>query len=229
MLLLQRFGGYAAIGNALIYIFMFIYYGALVEYPAHGSVTEKMQFLSQHVAELSVVNIVGYILFGVLLAVLVQAGHARLRVHHALLSQTAMLFGAAWVVVIISAGMIANVSLTGVVALNNTEPEQARAVWLATNLVQQALGGGIEILGGLWALLLSLGLWRAGQPGRAVHGLGILTGLAGIMTLIPLDIFTEVFGLMQIVWFAWLGVTLLRQPHIAPIAATQAGRSPVSG
>jgi len=45
--------------------------------------------------------------------------------------------------------------------------------------------------------------------------LGIVVGVAGILTVYPLDIFTEVFGIGQIVWFLWLGIFMIRKPSIA--------------
>jgi hypothetical protein len=40
--------------------------------------------------------------------------------------------------------------------------------------------------------------------------LGVLIGLAGILTLVPtLDIFEAIFGLGCIVWFLWIGIVML--------------------
>ena len=39
---------------------------------------------------------------------------------------------------------------------------------------------------------------------QALNLLGIFVGLAGVSTIYPLDIFTEIFGLGQIVWFLWI-------------------------
>ena len=41
--------------------------------------------------------------------------------------------------------------------------------------------------------------------------LGVLVGLAGILTVVPaFAVLMDVFGLSQIVLFAWLGVVMLR-------------------
>ena len=49
---------------------------------------------------------------------------------------------------------------------------------------------------------------------KPLNALGVLVGVAGILTTYPLDIFTEVFGITQIVWFVWLGIVMIRKPMI---------------
>ena len=77
--------------------------------------------------------------------------------------------------------------------------------------MQEALGGGNEIAGGLWVLILSwAALSTSGLP-RALNYLGVVIGLAGILTIVPnFGVLMVVFGLGQIVWFAWLGIVMLR-------------------
>jgi len=69
-----------------------------------------------------------------------------------------------------------------------------------------------EILGGLLTLLVSLAALRAGGLPKGLNILGLLVGAVGIISLIPAltDLLTGVFGLSQIIWFAWLGIVLLR-------------------
>jgi hypothetical protein len=50
----------------------------------------------------------------------------------------------------------------------------------------------------------------AGLP-NALNWLGILIGIAGIASAIPVLLNARlVFGLLQIVWFIWLGIVMLR-------------------
>lgn len=210
---LQQYGALAAMANACIYIAMFIYYGAVADLPASASPQEKVVFMQAHQTVLATVNIFGYMVFGVLLAVLVLACHTRIKDHGLVRAQLASVFGFIWVGVIIAAGMVANVSLFGVTALYLQDPQQAVTVWLSTALVQQALGGGVELLGGLWVLLLSMAFIASAQLPKALHLLGVVVGITGILTLLPASLFTELFGLLQIIWFGWLGLVLLRAPH----------------
>jgi hypothetical protein len=71
--------------------------------------------------------------------------------------------------------------------------------------------GNGEILGGLWTLLVSLAALRAGGLPKGLNMLGLLVGAVGIVSILPgLTGLTGIFGLDQMIWFAWLGIVLLR-------------------
>jgi hypothetical protein len=73
------------------------------------------------------------------------------------------------------------------------------------------MGGGNEIIGGLWTLLVSVAALRARALHRLVNYFGFVVGTAGILSAIPAlgEIGGGIFGLTQIVWFVALGVLLL--------------------
>jgi hypothetical protein len=108
--------------------------------------------------------------------------------------------------------MTANIGASVVVDLYAGDPAQAAGVWLAIDPVIEGLGGGTEIVGGLWTLLVSWAALRSGGLPRVLNYLGVIVGLAGVLSAVPL--LTEpavmVFGLAQIVWFVWLAIVLLR-------------------
>ena len=82
------------------------------------------------------------------------------------------------------------------------------------------LGVEVSLIGvaGYLALFgVSLAALRAGGLPRGLNILGLLVGAVGIITIIPaLNALTGVFGLGQIIWFVWLGMTLL---HNSPSRA----------
>ena len=70
------------------------------------------------------------------------------------------------------------------------------------------LGG--ELLGGLWVLLVSAAALRAGELPKALGWLGVAIGAAGVLSVVPaLRDLAYGFGLLQIVWFVWLGIVML--------------------
>ena len=150
-------------------------------------------------------------MFGVVLAVLVVALHQRLKDKSAVLSQAASIFGLLWVGFVIASGMIANIGLAAVIKLSVNEPEHARAVWLTINTIVEGLGGGNEVVGGLWTLLLSIAALKANALSKMLSYLGIFVGVVGITTVYPAEVLTEIFGLSQIIWFVWLGIALLKE------------------
>ena len=108
--------------------------------------------------------------------------------------------------------MIANIGLSSVIGMGESHPVKAIQVFSSINIVTEGLGGGNEIIGGLWVLLVSILGLRGKQIPKGISILGLLVAIAGILTVYPLDIFKEIFGLGQIVWFLAIGVILIRKP-----------------
>lgn len=208
---LQKPGGIAALLEATIYVSAFIFFGAIWDFPSDVGIVQKLAFLKENQTTLVIVNLIMYVVFGIILAVLVLALHERLKGKASALAQIASIFGLIWVALVISAGMIANIGLATVIELSVKEPEQARSVWLAVDAIVEGIGGGNEIVGGLWVLLLSAAALKAHALSNKLNYLGLFVGLAGVSTVYPADILTEVFGLSQVVWFSWLGFVMLTE------------------
>jgi len=129
------------------------------------------------------------------------------------LAQTATAIGLIWATVLIAYGMISNYGMGIVVDLYSTDPAQASTVWLAVASVVDGLSGASgEILGGPWVLLVSWAALRAGELPKALNYLGVVLGVAGILSTIPalFLMLALVFGMGKIVWLIWLGIVMLR-------------------
>ena len=120
------------------------------------------------------------------------------------IAKTATIFGFIWAGLVIASGMVANIGASVIVEVAGKDPDQAASLWLAMHFVVDGLGGGNEIVGGLWILLISwAGLLYRKFP-KALSYLGIAVGAAGTVTLFPaLTELGAVFGLGSIVWFLW--------------------------
>lgn len=208
----QKLGGIAAIAQSLIYVSAFMFFGLVWDFPSGGDVAQKLTYLKTHQTTLTVFNLIMYVVFGIFLAVLVIALHERLKTKTNSFAQLAAVFGLIWVGLVIASGMTANVGLNDVIYLSEHEPEQARAVWLSVDTIVEGIGGGNEIVGGLWALFVSFCALNANALSKKLNYLGIFVGLSGIATCYPSETLTTIFGVSQIVWFMWLGVELLKEP-----------------
>jgi hypothetical protein len=126
--------------------------------------------------------------------------------------QAATAFGLIWAGLVIASGMISNIGTAVVVDLYSTDPNQAATTWLAISPVVEGLGGGNEVVGGIWTLLVSAAALRAGLLHRALNYVGVVVGMAGILSAVPAlgEVGGGIFGLTQIVWFVGLGILLLR-------------------
>ena len=207
---LRVLSGFSAMLLGLIYIAAFVYFGAFFSYPANGTPGEKMRFLAEHQLEVSIVYLSIYVLFGVLLAILVVGVHETLKKVSPPMASLASIFGAVWVGLVIASGMIYTVGLDQSVRLLDESPDTAFALWRTVSVVANSLGGGNEIVGGLWVLLVSLVALKAVLLSRTLNYLGCFVGIVGIATIYPEEVLAEIFGLSQIAWFIWLGVVILR-------------------
>ncbi len=169
-----------------------------------------MRFLAEHQLEVSIVYLSIYVLFGVLLAILVVGVHETLKNASSPMASLASIFGTVWVGLVIASGMIYTVGLDQSVGLLDESPDTAFALWRTVSIIANSLGGGNEIVGGLWVLLVSLVALKAVLLSRTLNYLGCFVGIVGIATVYPEEILAEIFGLSQIAWFIWLGVVILR-------------------
>jgi len=209
---LQKLGGISALIEAALYVTGFALFLTVLDPSGYEGHVQQVAFLADNQVASYIANLLIYVVFGVVLVVLVLALHARFKNDSPAIMQTATAFGLIWAGLVIASGMIANIGNSTVVALFSENQDQAVSLWLAIITVQEALGGGNEIVGGLWVLLLSWAALRAGKLPKVLNYLGVLVGLAGILTVVPaFDVLMDVFGLGQIVWFAWLGIVMLRE------------------
>ena len=92
-----------------------------------------------------------------------------------------------------------------------TDPSRAATVWLAISSVLEELNGRIEIVDGIWILLVTWGAFLAGRLPRALNYLGVVVGVAGVFTVVPaLEVLRVGFGLGATVWVVWLGIVWFR-------------------
>lgn len=209
---LQKLGGVAAFIEAAAYAFG-IALGFTVLTPFMAGSLDQVQtvaFIAEHQATLYLWNQVIFVVFGVALVILALALHERLKAGAPALMMTATAFGLIWAGLVIAGGMVFNVGTRAVVDLYGTDPAQAGAAWLAISVVQDGLGGGNELVGGLWTLLASWVALRTGRFAKPLGVLGLMVGVAGLLTVVPgLGGLGLVFGLGQLIWFAWLGIDLV--------------------
>ncbi len=143
-----------------------------------------------------------YIVAALVLLVLVLALHDRLKTVQPRLMALATPLGIIWAGIVIASGLISVSGSQTVIGLHAVDPERAGTVWLAVGIMQNALGGGIELVGGVWILLVSVSAMAGKTLSRFLNYLGVILGLVGIASVVPaLSDLVDVFGLGQIVWF----------------------------
>jgi len=208
----QKVGGFAALYLAAAYVVAMPYFLVFVKYQSAVDPAEKVALLVSNHDSMRVMYLVTYIIFGIVLAVLALALYARLKDRTPTLAQAATAVGLIWAFVLVASGMIFNAGVAAVVGLHGTSPVQAVSAWQAIEPVAEGLGGsGGELLGGLWVLLVSVAALRTGGLPKVLNWLGVAIGAAGVLSVVPaLKDLAYGFGLLEIVWFVWLGIVMLR-------------------
>lgn len=209
----QKMGGVAALIEAATFLVgMALGFTLLAPYVT-GSLdaAQTIAFLAENQTVVYAWNQVIYIVFGIFLAPLALAIHARLHTSSPGMMQTATAFGLIWAGLVLASGMIFNVGLASVIETAGSDMAQAIATWQSVHAVHIGLGGGNEIVGGMWVLLVSWAALRGGGLPRLLSYFGLLVSVAGVITIVPgLGEVGAIFGLGSIVWFAWVGIVLLR-------------------
>ncbi len=208
----QKMGGIGALiaaGTFVVGLTMFA--TIFMDFVSATDPAAAVAFIADNQLPLYVWNITITIVFGIVLVPLVLAIGDRLRHAHSPLARVASVFGLIWSGVIISTGMIVNIAYAAVTELQRTDPEMASTVWAGLDAVTNGLGGGNEVLGGVWVLGVSIVALRERLFARWLNHLGVVMGVAGLATVVPaLENVGAVFGLGLIVWFAALGMTLIK-------------------
>lgn len=217
-------GGAAALYLALAYLAAMPFFLLLVDYPSATTAAQKLALIVDHYPSMYAMYLATYVVFGIGLGVLAFALHDRLRAAAPFAARLATAAGLLWAFALVTSGMVFTFGMTTVVSLAGTDRAQAVLAWQAIEPVAQALGGaGGEVLGGLWVLLVSGIALRGRALPQALAWLGVVVGAAGLASVVPpLQEAAYAFGLLQIVWFVWLGVTLLRTKETATAVAVPA-------
>lgn len=220
---LQKLGGIACLLAAASFVFGLVIYVAVLGPAAQAGdsddITNRIAFLAANRTLMTVFNLVIYIAFGAVLVVLALALHRRTRLGSPAVSDAALAFALIWATLVIAAGMIANIGIGILVELHARAPADAALLWPAYTFVTNGLGGGNEIVGGIWILLVSASSTPVSSLDpplpRIVNLLGMVVGASGLVTTIPaLSELGAVFGIGAIVWFVLVGLVLLRSQEV---------------
>ncbi len=212
MMNLQKAGGIASLLMATSYLIGFWLYFSFLDASGYTGPVRQVEFLIETQAAQHIGNLVIYVAASLFLLVLVLALHERLKGASLSVMQIATALGLIWVGVVLAAGMVFNVGMDAAIGLYGKDPAFAASVWRSVYTVHDGLGGGTEIIGGIWLLLISWAALKERVFSAVLSVIGAIVGIAGILSIIPGlgEIGGMIFGLGQIVWYLWAGAVMLR-------------------
>ena len=207
----QRAGGVAALYLAAAFLVSMPYFLIVVDFQGQVGSAQKVTALVANQNSMYAMYLITYVVFGIVLAALALALWKRLAGSPSIAAVSGAV-GLIWAGMLVASGLVFNSGAAAVIDLYDKSPAQAVSAWQAIEPVAEGLGSGQgELLGGLWVLLVSVAALRTAALPKALNWLGILIGTAGIASVIPVLLEARyVFGLLQIVWFIWLGIVMFR-------------------
>lgn len=147
-------------------------------------------------------------LFGILLIPLISI----LKTHFKrnILNEFGSIVGFIWAAFVIASGFIFRIGIEKISQIQLDSDDQY-IILTSIQIVQDAFGGGVELLGGIWVLCIGLMALRVKLFNRFFNFYSLLVGAIGIMTVLPLfHSLGGAFGILQIGWFIWLGSLMWR-------------------
>jgi hypothetical protein len=211
---LQKAGGISALVCAGTYILALGLLTTVLPPMADGSLAfdQFITFFLSHQALIFVWHFAMYLVNGTFLALLVLALYQRLNTDAPALALAAACFGLLWTGLVFASGFITLYGWEVIGGLSSTDPAQAATLRLVVDTITIGIDHSDRFLGGLWVLLTSWAALRTGQLSRPLNFLGLVIGIAGIISSVApaLNELGYAFGVGVIVWWIWLGVVLLR-------------------
>ncbi|MDW3178706.1 MAG: DUF4386 family protein [Acidimicrobiia bacterium] len=208
---LQKLGAIGALIAAGTFVIGLAMFATLfTDFVSADTPAAAVEFIVANQLTLHLRNITIMIVFGIALVPLVLAIGDRLREAHSPLARVASVFGLIWSGVIISTGMITNIAYAAVSDMHGTDPEMAATVWAGLDAVTNGLAEGNEVLGGIWVLGISIVALRERLFARWVNQLGVVMGVAGLVTVVPaFEQVGAIFDVGLIAWFTAVGLDLI--------------------
>lgn len=189
------------------FIAMFIFFTPLTA--PNITLKERFLYVMAHKLGLQIWYMVIYIVFALLLLIIIPIIKDRLTPSKT--SKLSAVFGTIWASFLLASGFIFVVGIESVSAFELSLDTQI-TIWSAIGILQNALGGGTELLGGFWVFLIGCNVTKEGKFKKIFKAFSLFLGLLGIVSIFPfLFDLVSLFGVLQIVWFVMLAVFLNQQ------------------
>lgn len=152
---LLKWGGLAAITEAFTYIFGFILFFVVLDSSGFETPKLYLEFVIQNRDTFFLGYLVSGIVFSFVLIILVQAIFQRFKQSSPEFMKFTAVVGYLWAFIVLASSFVFLTSLEVLAKYYALDAEQALTINRAVNVVVDALGGGIELVGAVWVLAIS--------------------------------------------------------------------------
>jgi hypothetical protein len=201
MTLFKKFAAVSAVYGGLSYIGGIFVYLRLLKYDSATSATEQLTIISNNSVLVHITTLHIYIIFSFGIILLATYLYLKLKNQQPALGLLSLITGVIWATILIASGFISMAVTT--LLMNGTAANELASAWQSINIIGDALGGGNELMGGVFTGLVSLAMYKARFSGMATSILGTLVFIGGTISALPYlaDIGIGIFIISQILWF----------------------------
>lgn len=188
------YGGISYIGGIFVYL-------QLLKYDTATSASEQLVIISNHSVLVHITTLHIYVIFSFAIILLATYLYLKLKAQQPILGLLSLITGVLWATILIASGFI-SMAVTALL-MNGTTAGDLTAAWQAIDIISNALGGGNELIGGVFTGLVSLALYKARLSSMFTSLLGALVFAGGTVSALPYltDIGIGIFVISQIFWF----------------------------
>lgn len=208
----QKTGGVAALVHSAAYMIAIGLYVTVLTPILDANSGQYLALLKDYQSLMYVWIFIAYWVSGFCLIVVSLMLYDQLKASMPVIIQTGTILGLIWAGLIIASGNLMLHDFGVLANLYDKDPIQAETVWKSLNATENGIISGNELIGGLWILLVSWVALRTSERHRALSYFGLMIGISGIVSIVPAfaEVAISIFALTMILWFAWVGIVMLR-------------------
>lgn len=188
------YGGLSYIGGIFVYL-------QLLQYDSANSASEQIEIISNNPVLVHITTLHIYIIFSFGIILLATYLYLKLKDQQSILGLLGLVTGVMWATILIASGFI-SIAVTTLL-MNDVAASELVSAWQAVDIVSNALGGGNELIGGIFTGLWSLVMYKTHFSTIVTSVLGALVFIGGTISVLPYlaDIGIGIFVISQIFWF----------------------------
>lgn len=190
----------------LAYIIGMLGFLLILQWP--DTQAEQLALLAESATTLHWLYVIVYQFWALAMLLLSVSFAHRFVAVHPVSSTLFIVLGGVWAALVLASGFLFNASLPHTLSLYAEDQQQAMQFWQQMGVIISALGGGNELVGGIWMAVAGYLLSQTTKKPKAIIVLSWLAALAGVSSAFPgFGNAGLVFGLVQILWFLLLAFT----------------------
>ena len=203
----------SAFTGAFLYIIGIVYFVFILKYSDALVYSEKLILILENIVSVSIIYFLIYTFFGIVLITFSLKIYTSLRCENDFTAKFILSLGLIWSGLLIASGMIFNFGVYSISEIYPHNPNQAVIIFSTISIISEGIGGGNEIVGVLFRLLISLVIYKYNVFTKSIANIGLIAAFAGIASSIQVfsEITNGIFGFSQIIWFLMFGIHFLKE------------------